>query len=270
MHPSGTRWGNGRGRAQLKCHHPLTECSLHLQCENLGKQKLLQRETHLGLQPQTRERCLTQHVYMPQGTFGPTHADNSRTMVRCVHTIHWRTVADQVCSWYSRQAYRARTADGMCVCTRQVQGDVPPEARPSNSNNASLTHFVRRRPSDRQGEQNQTACSHQRLLAQTLSTLMQLFVLSTTFHMNMSVERAPVGSGITRSDGGGAQSHVSRTSAPELVPSGRLFAPLIQRLSPGEHRDMVSPVKAVRHLHFGDTRPHLDVSMDPKHVGAVV
>ena len=37
MHPSGTRWGNGRGRAQGECHRPLTECSLHLQCKESGK-----------------------------------------------------------------------------------------------------------------------------------------------------------------------------------------------------------------------------------------
>ena len=37
MYTTNTLWGNGCGRAQGECHHPLTECSLHPQSKNSGK-----------------------------------------------------------------------------------------------------------------------------------------------------------------------------------------------------------------------------------------
>ena len=49
MCATGTRWGNGRSRAQVKCQRPLTEFSMHPQRKNSGKQNFYNETRTAGV-----------------------------------------------------------------------------------------------------------------------------------------------------------------------------------------------------------------------------
>ena len=135
-------------------------------------------------------------------------------------------------------------ADGKCVRTRQAQGDVPPDARTSSINNAFLTHVVRRHfLIDR------SARNRRPVLPLALGTDLKCADTAARIGLNFPDVCREGTSEIRhhtqrwkRCAKPRSAAHCSRAlrrSAPELVPRGRLFVPLIQRLSPGEQRDMV-------------------------------
>ena len=132
----------------------------------------------------------------------------------------------------------------------------------SSNNNASLTHVVWRHLLTDRSERNRRP-----VLPLFLGTDLECADTASRIKLNFPDVCREGTSGIRhhtqrwkRRAKPRSAAHCSpalRRSAPELVPRGRLFVPLIQRLSPGEHRVMVFQVKAVRHLHFGDTQLHI-------------
>ena len=171
----------------------------------------------------------------------PTHADNPRTMVRCVRTTRWRTVADQVCSWYSRQACRALYKLTGCATAISKHKEtshrrLAPAAATTNF------HFVLRRPSDHQGVQEPDGLHSPPALGTGTECAVAPARIGLNFpHVHTCQEgngSTPVGSGITRSDGGGVQSHVRPHTAPEHVEGLRTAALKFTTLGVTETADM--------------------------------